>query len=984
MAKEPEFIYIKGARVHNLKNIDVKIPRWNLVVITGVSGSGKSSLAFDTLYAEGQRRYVESLSAYARQFLGLMEKPDVESIEGLSPAIAISQKTVSHNPRSTVGTVTEIYDYMRLLWSRVGQPYCPVCLRRGKLVKISSQSLDQIVDSILKHSGKKAIILAPLVRGRKGEYRSLFEKIKAEGFTRVRVDGKYYRVDEALKLNLERYKIHDIEMVVDRLVVSEENRARIASSVETALRYTDHLVALDVEPFEENSSREKLEFFSTKMACPVCGYNFPEPEPRLFSFNSPYGACPHCFGLGAVKEIDVSAIIDPSRPLFDGAIKGIWQTGGKHFRRWLVRVLEQVCNYYGIRTDVSFGELPEEHRRIILYGTDEEIEFVFKGKSGSYTFRNSWEGLVPMLERRYRETESLSVKERIESFMIEQTCPVCHGARLKEDALAVFLPPDCGDFGREKSECMSIHDVSRLSIKDALRWFSELEEKLDPFRREIAKNILKEITRRLKFLSDVGLDYLTLERSATTLSGGESQRINLATQIGASLSGVLYILDEPSIGLHARDVDRLIKTLKRLRDLGNTVVVVEHDEETIREADWIIDLGPGAGEHGGRVVACGTPQQIAQHPESLTGKYLRGELSIPVPEKRRKPQYMEDPSGGKKMKALRIIGAREHNLKNITVEFPVGLFIVVSGVSGSGKSSLIIDTLYPVLMRHFYRSRMRAGDHDSVEGLGYFDKVIMVDQSPIGRTPRSNPATYTGVFDFIRQRFASTMEAKKRGYRPGRFSFNVPASRGGGRCERCAGAGVIKIEMQFLPDVYVKCDVCGGKRYNRETLEVKYKGKNIYEVLEMTVEEALEFFRDDPQIAPKLKTLYDVGLGYMKLGQPATTLSGGEAQRIKLAAELSRRATGRTLYILDEPTVGLHFHDVAKLIEVLQRLVDMGNTVIVIEHNMDVIKSADWIIDLGPEGGERGGYLVFSGPPEELVKCDKSYTGRFLKKFLKP
>lgn len=939
-------IVIKGAREHNLKNIDLELPRGKLIVITGVSGSGKSSLAFDTIYAEGQRRYVESLSAYARQFLGLMEKPDVDYIEGLSPAIAIEQKSVSHNPRSTVGTVTEIYDYLRLLFARVGTPYCPNCK-----IPITSQTVDQIVDKIMEFpEGKRLVILAPVVRGRKGIYKSLFEKISREGFVRVKVDGRHYTIEEALKLELDRYKIHTIQIVVDRIIMhhDHETRTRIADSVETALRYTDGVVSVE----DYDSGEETV--FSTRLACVKCGFSFPEIEPRLFSFNSPYGACPECSGLGIIQEVDPELVIDENASLAEGAIRPWKNIEGRHYRRYIRQTLWNVAEHFGIDMNKPWKKLPEKHKQIILYGSDEEIEFEYLGRRSEFRYISKWEGVIPMLERRYRETDSDKVRQDIEKYMTVHVCPVCKGARLRSEALHVLI------------DHKSIADVTEMSVEEAKEWIDNL--KLDPKREEIARQIKKEISSRLGFLLDVGVGYLTLNRTATTLSGGESQRIHLATQIGSSLTGVLYVLDEPSIGLHPRDNYRLINTLKRLRDLGNTVIVVEHDEETIRSADFIVDLGPGAGESGGYVVATGSPEEVARHPTSLTGKFLRGELKIETPANRRKPSD----------KWLVIKGVRHNNLKNITVKIPLGLFVVITGVSGSGKSSLISETLYPALARHFYNSRMPVGEHDEIEGLEHIDKVVLVDQSPIGRTPRSNPATYTGVFDHIRALFANTREAKIRGYKPGRFSFNVP----GGRCEACKGAGVVKIEMHFLPDVYVTCDACHGRRYNRETLEIRYKGKNIYEVLEMTIEEALAFFENIPQIKHKLQVLYDVGLGYMKLGQPATTLSGGEAQRVKLAAELSKKATGKTVYILDEPTTGLHIADVQKLLDVLNRLVEAGNTVIVIEHHLDVIKFADWIIDLGPEGGEKGGYIVAQGPPEAICKVENSYTGKFLKKVL--
>ncbi len=931
-------IVIKGARQHNLKNIDLEIPKNKLVVITGVSGSGKSSLAFDTLYAEGQRRYVESLSAYARQFLELMEKPDVDLIEGLSPAISIEQKTVSKNPRSTVGTTTEIHDYLRLLFARAGTPYCPDCN-----VPIEPQTVQEIVDRILKKEGKRIVLLSPVVRERKGEHRELLERLSRQGFLRVRIDGKDYRMEEALALKLEKKVKHTIEVVVDRIKVSGKAKTRIADSVEIAVSLSEGLVIVrDYETGEE-------ELFSTKGSCPICGFSYREISPRLFSFNSPLGACPECGGLGFKLAVDPDLLIDPDKPVIEA-----FELTQKAKFEYLEDLIETGCEYLGISSFKKFSELTEREKEFLLYAEKQPLR-VFntvpysRGNYRPYYF----EGILKHLERRYRESESDYVKELIEPYLREVSCPLCGGKRLNREALSVRVGG------------LNIAEVEALSVKECYRFFEDL--KLEGKKAVIAERILKEIRNRLKFLMDVGLDYLTLDRRTSTLSGGESQRIRLATQVGSRLSGVLYVLDEPSIGLHQRDNRRLIETLKGLRDLGNTVIVVEHDIETIESADYVIDMGPGAGVHGGEVVAAGTPEEVKKNENSLTGKYLSGKLSIPVPEKRRKPE-----KGW-----IRIVGAREHNLKNVTVEFPLGLFVCVTGVSGSGKSTLVNEILYKVLAREIYKSKVVPGEHDRVEGIELVDKVVRVDQSPIGRTPRSNPATYIDVFTHIRELFAATPEARARGYKKGRFSFNVP----GGRCEACKGDGVIRVEMHFLPDVYVTCDVCGGKRYNRETLEITYKGKNIYEVLEMTVEEAMEFFKNHPKIFNKLKTLYDVGLGYIKLGQPATTLSGGEAQRVKLAKELSKRATGNTVYILDEPTTGLHIHDVKKLIEVLQRLVDRGNTVIVIEHNLDFIKCADWIIDLGPEGGDAGGQVVATGTPEDVAKTD-TWTGKFLREVL--
>ena len=926
-------IFVKGARVHNLKNIDVEIPRDKLVVITGISGSGKSSLAFDTLYAEGQRRYVESLSAYARQFLGLMEKPDVDFIEGLSPAIAIEPRKASRNPRSTVATVTEIYDYLRLLFARIGIPHCPDC---G--IPLTSQTIDEMVDTVLKEpEGTKIYVLAPVVRGRKGEYRELFERLRKRGFLRVRVDGNIHTLDEPLEL--ERYKIHTIEVVVDRLIIKEGIRNRLADSIEQALKEAEGKALVEVD------GKGEL-FFSEKLSCPKCGFSIPELEPRLFSFNSPYGACSYCVGLGVKVEVAPDYIIaNPELSILEGAIKP-WGAPNP----FIIPKLERLARIYRVDLDTPWKNLPEVFRNVIMYGYEDPSKFDEKNPDspGDYYF---YEGVIPYLWRRYRTTESDWVREEIEKYMVKRPCPICKGARLKKESLAVKI--------RDKS----IWDITKMSVKEALEFF----EKFKPTEKEflIAKQILKEIKSRIKFLKDVGVDYLTLDRPTETLSAGEDQRVRLATQIGSGLTGVLYVLDEPSIGLHPRDTSRLINTLLKLRDLGNTVIIIEHDRQTIESADWVIDLGPGAGEEGGYVVVTGSPKDIALNPKSITGQYLNGKKRIPVPSKRRRP----------KGKWLTIKGARANNLKNIDVKIPLGLFVVVTGVSGSGKSSLIEDTLYRALKRHFHGSKEPVGEHDAIIGLEHIDKVINIDQSPIGRTPRSNPATYTGTFTPIRELFSSLKESRMRGYLPGRFSFNVK----GGRCEACQGEGFIKIEMQFLPDVYIPCDVCKGKRYNRETLEVKYKGKTIADVLEMSVKEAYELFKDIPPIERKLKLLLEVGLGYIKLGQPATTLSGGEAQRIKLAKELSKIATGKTLYILDEPTTGLHFDDIKKLINVLQKLVDKGNTVIVIEHNPDIVKSADWIIDLGPEGGDEGGYIVAQGPPELIISNPKSYTGEYLK-----
>lgn len=932
-----EKIFIKGARVHNLKNIDVEIPRNKFVVITGVSGSGKSSLAFDTLYAEGQRRYVESLSAYARQFLGLMEKPDVDYIEGLSPAISIEQRKASKNPRSTVATVTEIYDYLRLLFARIGIPHCP-----NDNTPLEKRSLDEIVDEILKLGlGMRLILLAPVIRGRKGEYRELFERYLRRGFLRARVDGEIYELEDPPVL--ERYKTHTIEIVVDRIELEEDIRSRLAESVETALKEADGIVKVVTEEGEEF-------VFSEKLMCPKCGFSMEEIEPRLFSFNSPYGACPYCGGLGVKYEIDPSRLVTSSElSILEGALKP-WGEPNPFLRD----KLERIARHYHVDLDLPWADLPQKFKNVVLYGTEYPEKFDPERPHASQEFY-FYEGLIPYLWRRYYQTESDWVKDEIEKFMLKKVCPACGGSRLKREALFV------------KIRDHSIWDIVQKTVEEALEFFLHLQLRGREY--IIGKQILKEIIARLRFLKDVGVGYLTLDRATETLSAGEEQRVRLATQIGSGLVGVLYVLDEPSIGLHPRDMHRLIDTLINLKEMGNTVVVVEHDKATIEAADWVIDLGPGAGEKGGKIVATGTPEDIKKNKRSLTGQYLAGLRKIPIPKKRRKPQG----------KWLVIKGARQNNLKNIDVKFPLGLFICVTGVSGSGKSSLVEDTLYRALMRRFYGSREPVGEHDKIEGLEYIDKVINIDQSPIGRTPRSNPGTYTSAFTPIRELFANLKESRKRGYSPGRFSFNVK----GGRCEACKGEGFIKVEMQFLPDIYIPCEVCKGKRYNRETLEVKYKDKSIADVLDMSVDEAYKLFKDIPQIERKLKLLRDVGLGYIKLGQPATTLSGGEAQRIKLAKELSKVATGKTLYILDEPTTGLHFEDVKKLINVLNKLVDKGNTVIIIEHNLDIVKSADWIIDLGPEGGDKGGYIVAEGPPEKVAEVQESYTGRYLREELK-
>ncbi|MGI6331089.1 MAG: excinuclease ABC subunit UvrA [Zhaonellaceae bacterium] len=934
-------IVIKGARVHNLKNIDVEIPRDKFVVITGLSGSGKSSLAFDTIYAEGQRRYVESLSAYARQFLGQMDKPDVDNIEGLSPAISIDQKTTSRNPRSTVGTVTEIYDYLRLLFARIGRVHCHRCGR-----PIESQTVTQMVDQLMTFPERTRLqILAPLVRGRKGEHQKIFEDIKKQGYVRVRVDGEIKELEEPI--TLEKNKKHNIEVVVDRVIVKPGVENRLADSLEAALALADGVVFVNV------GSEEKDLVFSEKFACVDCGISVEEITPRTFSFNSPFGACPQCSGLGFKMEIDPGLVVpNPALSLEDGAIEP-WSSSSSNY---YPQLLESVAKNYGFSLGTPFKDLPKDVQDIVLYGTQgERIKFRYKDRSGNVRYYEvPYEGVIPNLERRYREAQSEWVKSDVEEYMSVSPCPGCKGSRLRPEALAVFVG------GK------NIDQVTQLTISEALDFF----EKLPLTEREklIAFQVLKEIKSRLGFLVDVGLNYLTLNRTAGTLSGGEAQRIRLATQIGSSLVGVLYILDEPSIGLHQRDNERLIKTLKHLRDIGNTLIVVEHDEDTMLASDYIIDIGPGAGAEGGRVVACGTVEEIKANPASITGQYLSGKKTIPIPPVRR-------PGNGK---WLEIIGACENNLQNLNVSIPLGLFICVTGVSGSGKSTLINEILHKKLAAELHRAKAKPGKHKEIKGLEHLDKVIAIDQAPIGRTPRSNPATYTGVFDDIRATYAATAEAKVRGYKPGRFSFNVK----GGRCEACKGDGIIKIEMHFLPDVYVPCEVCKGKRYNRETLEVKYKGKSIADVLDMTVDEAVEFFANIPRIHRKLKTLQDVGLGYVRLGQPATTLSGGEAQRVKLATELSRRTNGKTLYILDEPTTGLHMADIHKLLQVLQRLTDAGDTVLVIEHNLDVIKTADYIIDLGPEGGSGGGRVVAVGTPEEVVRVKESHTGRFLCKVL--
>lgn len=936
-------IIIKGAKEHNLKNINIEIPKNKLVVITGLSGSGKSSLAFDTLYAEGQRRYVESLSSYARQFLGIMDKPKVESIEGLSPAISIDQKTTSKNPRSTVGTVTEIYDYLRLLYARVGTPYCPNC---G--IKIEKQSIDQIVDDIMKlEQGTKIQILGPVIREKKGEYKKIFEEYQKEGYVRARVDGETVELSDDIELD--RKKKHTIEIIIDRLVIKEDIRARLTESVETALRIANNLVIVDVV-----GSEEKL--YSANYACPKCGFSIEELTPRMFSFNNPMGACPECTGIGYLQKMDEDLLVpDKEATLYDG-IKLYGSSTMKKGDTIAQMYFESIAKHYGVKIKgVKIKDLPRSFMEKIMYGTgDEEIDFVYKSSTGTHHNRAPFEGIIPTLERRHRDTKSAGMMQWYEMYMTEQECSACHGARLKPEVLAV------------KVGTLNIKELTDMPIRSIKEYLLSLE--LSEKEEMIASQIMQELSKRLQFLIDVGLDYLTLSRSAGTLSGGESQRIRLATQIGSGLTGVMYILDEPSIGLHQRDNNRLITTLKKLRDLGNSVIVVEHDTDTMYAADQVIDIGPGAGVHGGYVLAQGTAEEIAKSDNSITGKYLSGRMQIAVPKKRR------NLTG----KYLEIVGATEHNLKNVTVKFPLGNFICVTGVSGSGKSTLINDVLYKNIYKELNNSTMKVGKCKAIKGLHNIDKVINIDQSPIGRTPRSNPATYTGVFDLIRDIFATTNEAKMRGYQKGRFSFNVP----GGRCEACNGDGIIKIEMNFLSDVYVPCEVCKGKRYNHETLEVKYKGKSIADVLDMTVEEAVTFFENVPRIKNKIQTLKEVGLGYIKLGQSSTTLSGGEAQRVKLATELSKTQTGKTLYILDEPTTGLHIDDVHRLVDILQKLVDKGNTVLTIEHNLDLIKTADYIVDLGPEGGEKGGQIIATGKPEKICKEPLSYTGQFLKDYL--
>ncbi|MBP2001742.1 excinuclease ABC subunit A [Paenibacillus shirakamiensis] len=933
-------IVIKGARAHNLKNIDITIPRDRFVVLTGLSGSGKSSLAFDTIYAEGQRRYVESLSAYARQFLGQMEKPDVDSIEGLSPAISIDQKTTSRNPRSTVGTVTEIYDYLRLLFARIGHPHCP---EHG--VEISSQTVEQMVDRIMLYPEKTRLqILAPVISGRKGEHKSLFSEISKQGFVRVRVNGELRDLSETIEL--EKNKKHTIEVVVDRIVVKEDVQSRLADSIETALKLSGGQILVDI------IGQEELRF-SSNFACPICGFSIEELAPRMFSFNSPFGACPECDGLGAKMVVDPDLLVSDSRKTIEGGAFEAWAGSTSNY---YPQYLKSVADHYHIPQDIPVSELTKDQMDKLLYGTgSQRIRFKYQNDFGqSKEAFVTFEGIIPNLERRYRDTSSEGIREFIEGFMSAKPCGTCKGQRLKKESLAVTV----------SGENMAF--VTSLSIGDAMNFFDTIE--LSEKERTIAHMILKEINSRLGFLVNVGLDYLTMSRAAGTLSGGEAQRIRLATQIGSSLMGVLYILDEPSIGLHQRDNDRLIETLKHMRDLGNTLIVVEHDEDTMLASDYIIDIGPGAGIHGGNVVSQGTPQQVMEDANSLTGQYLSGRKFIPVNPERRKPDG----------RWIEVRGAKENNLKNVNVKFPIGVFSAVTGVSGSGKSTLVNEILYKTLARDLNRAKVRPGQYKEMKGLEHIEKVVDIDQSPIGRTPRSNPATYTGVFDDIRDLFSQTNEAKIRGYKKGRFSFNIK----GGRCEACRGDGIIKIEMHFLPDVYVPCEICKGKRYNRETLEVKYKDKSISDILGMTVEDSVEFFQNIPKIHRKLQTLLDVGLGYVTLGQPATTLSGGEAQRVKLASELYRRSTGKTIYILDEPTTGLHVDDIDRLLKVLHRLVESGETVLVIEHNLDVIKTADYLIDLGPEGGSGGGTILATGTPEELIKVKGSYTGRYLKPIL--
>jgi len=941
---------IRGAREHNLKNIDVEIPRDKLTVMTGLSGSGKSSLAFDTIYAEGQRRYVESLSAYARQFLELMQKPDVDHIEGLSPAISIEQKTTSKNPRSTVGTVTEIYDYLRLLFARVGVPYSP-----ATGLPIESQTVSQMADRVLAlPAGTRLYLNAPMVRGRKGEYRKEFAELQKKGFQRVKVDGKYY--DIAAVPALDKKLKHDIEVVVDRIVVKPDLGNRLPDSIETALKHSDGLVIAEFADEKDETGKPRQLLMSSKFACPVSGFTIPEIEPRLFSFNNPHGACPACDGLGTQLYFDPALVVPDETVTLRGGALSPWHKSSSPF---YLQTLEALARHYKFSLTVPWEELPKKVKDIILYGSgEEEIKFVYDDGMRRYETKKTFEGVIPNMERRYKETDSSWVREELERFQDTSPCDVCKGYRLKPEALAV------------KIAGLHVGEVCEKSIRAADDWFRDLDRHLNKQQQEIAARILKEIRARLKFLNNVGLEYLTLSRASGTLSGGESQRIRLASQIGSGLTGVLYVLDEPSIGLHQRDNIKLLESLQGLRDLGNTVIVVEHDEEAIRTADHVIDMGPGAGIHGGHIVAEGTPEEIMKNPNSLTGKYLVGLEQIPLPAKRRKANLG---------RWLKVIGARGNNLKNVTAEIPLGTLTCVTGVSGGGKSTLTIETLYKAASRRLQQAREHPAPHDRIEGLEFLDKVIDIDQSPIGRTPRSNPATYTGAFTPIRDWFTELPEAKARGYAPGRFSFNVK----GGRCEACQGDGVIKIEMHFLPDVYVQCDVCHGKRYNRETLEVKYKDNSIADVLDMTVEAGAELFRAVPSIREKLDTLTRVGLDYVSIGQQATTLSGGEAQRVKLSKELSRRATGRTLYILDEPTTGLHFHDVKKLLEVLHELVDNGNTVVVIEHNLEVVKTADWIIDLGPEGGDAGGEIVAQGTPEEVAKNPRSYTGQYLKPLLK-